>query len=412
MFCALCGGYVLTMAIFGGELALIGRTKLQSPLKLWKRSRWTHRFVLAYLLFTWISALSSPRWPETAAGASRYEGALTITIYGLCFLLVSVYACVTVRTLAVFCASVSLFDLLCVLQLAGLNPFQLYPAGYGYADAYTAYPDAYLGTIGNVDLVAAFLCTAIPILWIGLARLRGRARALLLLPLSLSILVLWRISVLAGLVGVLGGGALSLPIVLPLSPGGRKIVSGALVCGALLCTALVYFTDPGSGLLHEAHSVLHGQWDVTFGSGRVYIWKEILEKVPSQLWFGAGPDTMIHAGIEPFTRYDEGLGLTIVSQIDTAHNEYLNILFHQGVFALAAYVLALGSAAWGWVKNSGKDPACAMLGGGVLCYCIQAFFGFSICITAPFFWLALGLLENRNANHEQGEKLCGKNLSA
>lgn len=409
LFCVICGGYILLMGLLRIEYAFIGSVKFDSPLILLKRSSWTQRFVLAYLVFTWSSALLSPYAPETIVGISRYEGALTITIYGLCFLLVSAYARITSRTLIVFCVSVSLFGCLCIAQLAGLDPFQLYPAGYRYADAYTAYPGAYLGTIGNVDLTAAFLCIVIPILWTGLVRSKGRQRLLLLFPLSISVFILLKMSVLAGLVGVFAGGVLMLPVVLPLPPKRQKLMLAALLLLILLCMAVVYLTDFESGLLHEVHAGLHGDWEDTFGSGRIYIWKSVLSQVPSRPWFGFGPDTMLRAGIKPFTRYDETLDRLLVSQIDVAHNEYLNILFHQGVFALAAYLLALGSALWKWVRHSAADPVCAMLGGGVLCYSIQAFFGFSMCITAPFFWLALALLEDRTANRNEERVLCGRN---
>ena len=41
---------------------------------------------------------------------------------------------------------------------------------------------------------------------------------------------------------------------------------------------------------------------------------------------------MLYGGLEAFTRYDEALGGTIIGRIDVAHNEYLNILYHQGNF--------------------------------------------------------------------------------
>lgn len=409
MFCVICGGYLLLMGLFGIECAVTGIVKVPAPLTLLRKSRWSHRFLLAYLLLTWLSALLSPYWPETVLGASRYEGALTITIYGLCFLLISLYARPTPRLLTVFCACVTGFGCLCILQLAGGNPLELYPLGFGYADAYKAYAGAYLGTIGNVGLVAAFLCIAIPILWTGLLRLNGRRRFFLLIPLVISGYVLLRMSVLAGIFGVFAGGAFILPVVLPLPRRQRRLLLVSLLLAAVLFAVLVYGRDFDLEPLHELHQILHGNWDETFGSGRIHIWKSVLQKVPFHLWLGTGPDTMLHADLAPFTRYDAALGGTIVSQIDMAHNEYLNILFHQGILALIAYLLFLASVIRHWIRNSANDPVCAMLGSAVLCYSIQAFFSFSMCITAPFFWLALALLENRAICENRRKTLCGKN---
>jgi len=102
---------------------------------------------------------------------------------------------------------------------------------------------------------------------------------------------------------------------------------------------------------------------------------------------------MSHAQLEAFTRYDPDKGVELVAEIDTAHNEYLNILFHQGIFALLAYLAALGIAAAKWIKHGNTAPAAAACGASVLCYCIQAFFGISMFLTAPFYWITLGLLD-------------------
>ena len=109
---------------------------------------------------------------------------------------------------------------------------------------------------------------------------------------------------------------------------------------------------------------------------------------------------MILTGIEPFRRFDERTGKTIVSLIDAAHNEYLNILFHQGVFALAAYLGMLVSALALWIRRAAKSAPAAILGCGVLCYCIQALFGISQVITTPFFWVTLALLVNSCDHHK------------
>lgn len=402
--------YVGVSLILLVESVLLKQIKLPPVRELLRRSSWPQRLIVLYLLLTVVSALFSA-WPEIAwLGGSRREGVLTILLYGLCFLLVSVFGKAERWMLWLLGGAVTLFSLLCIVQLFGGNPFTLYPEGYNYFGANIHYPGAFLGTIGNIDLVAGFLCLAIPLLWISVLRMDGTQKFLLLIPLAAALFVLCKMSVLAGLVGVFGGAVLALPVVLPVSVKARRWVAAGVGGLVVIGVAGLFFVDVGSGLLHELHEILHGRVEDSFGSGRIHIWKEVLARIPEQLWLGSGPDTMLQAGLEPFTRYDESLNMILRAQIDSAHNEYLNILFHQGIFALLAYLAALVTMAVRWVRRSGSNVAAAVLGGGVLCYCIQAFFGIGSCIQAPFFWLTLGLLDSCCREREKGgTKKCGKN---
>lgn len=393
LFCVLCGGYAAVMLLLGLEGLLRGTVKARSPLSMLKSSTWPQRLVLLYLLLSWVSALASPYFPQTVLGVSRWEGALTITLYGLCFLLVSVWGRARARLLAALGGSVTLLCLLCVPQFLGLNPLGLYPAGLSWFDAGVKYTGEYLGTIGNTDLLAAFLCLVIPVFWVALLRLRDRRRFLLLIPLVLALLVLLRMRVLAGFVGVFLGGLIALPAVLPASKRTRRLLALGLALLLLLGLAALFFLDPGAGLLHELHELLRGHWDPAFGSGRLHIWGEVLRRVPERLLLGAGPDTMLLAELEPFTRLDEATGRTLVARIDVAHNEYLNVLYHQGLPALLAYLALLALLARRRLREARERPLAAMLGSAALCYALQAFFGFSTCIVAPLFWLALALPE-------------------
>lgn len=392
-FHIICGGYIILAFLILLEGLLIGQLTPDFFRTLLRQSSWTQRLILLYLLLTLLSALFSPYGKAAWTGVSRHEGALTIAVYCLCFLFVSNFGKAERWMLHAFAVSVFVFCCLCMVQLYGGNPFTLYPEGYNYFDANQAYSGAYLGTIGNVDLVAAFLSIAIPVLWVAILRLQGKLRFLLLVPLAAAIFVLLKMFVLAGIVAVFAGALLSLPVVLPASERTRKRIAIAIAGCILAGIAVLLFCDFGTGTLHEVHELMHGRGSDSFGTGRMYIWKNVLERIPDNLWFGTGPDTMAYAGIEPFTRYDEALDTMIVAYIDTAHNEYLNILYHQGVFALAAYLAALFSAAWRWVKQSRENAGAAVFGAATLCYCIQAFFGISMCITAPFFWLTLALLD-------------------
>ena len=250
MFLLLCGGYTALMLLLLAESALVSGKKCRNLKAVLKETNWTQRFLALYLLFTWLSALLSPYFPETVIGVSRYEGALTISIYVVCFFLVRAYGRIDRVLITVFGAAVTLFDLLCIAQLYGGNPFTLYPVGYGYADAGVAYSGAYLGTIGNVDLVVAFFCLAIPAFWATILRSHERKRYYLIVPLALSLFVLVKMNVLAGFVGVFAGGAISYVVITPVGETHRRALAAAFFCLVVGSLAALYCVDFG-GVFHE-----------------------------------------------------------------------------------------------------------------------------------------------------------------
>ncbi len=390
LFLLLSGGYLLFMAI----MALLNGVRIPNPRQLWLRFSLRQKLALLYLFITWISAFASPYFPQTVVGASRYEGALTISLYVLCFLLVSIYGSADGKLLAAVSAASVVFSVLCLIQLLGKNPFDLYPYGSSYYDAYKLYSGAYLGTIGNVDLCASYLCVTIPVCWVSLLRIRNPRRWLLLIPLTLSLTVLFWMNVAAGIMGILLGGLLGIPVVLPLEKRRRRTVFLFTIGILVLSVAAVFVFDPGSGSLHEAHMILHGKIEDSFGSSRIGIWRSVLGNVHAHWLLGWGPDTMRFAELTIASRYDENLGGIIVSRLDTAHNEYLNILFHQGIFAVSVYLAFLVLILLHWIHRAPESGTTASAGCAVLCYAIQAFFGISQFITAPFFFLSLALTEN------------------
>lgn len=164
----------------------------------------------------------------------------------------------------------SLCCLLSLWQLAGGNPLGLYPNGLSYSDAGTAYSGAYLGTIGNADLLAAVMCVAVPAFFYGAWKLR---RHWLLVPLALCVTVSIWMDVSAGLLGIAAGLVLPLPLAL----GEKKRRAAAITIGCSLATAFfAILLLPGlPGMLGEAHEILQGRAEDRFGSGRVFIWKNV-----------------------------------------------------------------------------------------------------------------------------------------
>ena len=387
-FMCLSGAYAASVLVFA-LLDILRRGKKPSFRPV-SAAGWARLTLCAFLVFTALSAVFS-EYGGTLLGGSRREGLLTVAAYVVSCLLVSRYARSAPWMLWLSGITVTLFCVLSLIQFTGADPLGLYPGGTGWIESSGRAHVPFFGTVGNADLSVAVLCAAAGAFFVALFRCRGKARFMLIIPLALSAAVILKSGVEAGKVALAAGILLSLPVA---AGRYRRLRRSATVFAAaviVLFAAFLAFTTPASsGVLYEASEILHGRWDDSFGSGRIYIWRSCLDLFPEKPLFGGGPDTLGQRGIPPFIRWDPDLGM-LKRGIDAAHNEYLNILVNQGVLALLAYLTALVSGAVIWYRSS-DDAAAACAGGAVLFYCIQAFFGISMCLSAPFMWLALGLL--------------------
>ena len=166
-------------------------------------------------------------------------------------------------------------------------------------------------------------------------------------------------------------------------------IATLIVIMLILCTTFLYlwfYNGHSSGMVWEASEVLRGNWNDTFGSRRIFIWRNVLENIHMEtLLLGTGPDTLGYWPIEPFSRYIDAIGRTVFTGIDAAHNEYLHILATGGLLSLLSYMGALFWAMIKWLRAP-DNTLSAISGTGMLFYFIQAFFGISQFLTAPFFW--------------------------
>jgi len=300
----------------------------------------------------------------------------------------------------------TVFALICLLQLADINIFGLFPEGYSYYDGNEKYTGVFLGTTGNAGLTAAVLSIAIPLLITAVLRMSGYRRFLLLIPMAMCLYVLLYSGILAGIVGVAVGMFVALPFALPMKRRNRSrllAVQGLIVFAAFV---VLWCFDIGDGLLHEIHAVLHGEAEDSFGTGRIFIWRNTLPLVKEAPFLGGGPDTLVmRIGVQ-FERVTED-GTLKTASINAAHNEYLHILVCQGIPALLVYVGALLCSFVRFVRLRGGNAAASMLAAAVLAYGAQAFFGISMCISAPYFWLGWALFENscrRKRSEEETEE--------
>ena len=409
LYLLLSGGYLVILFVMRLELSLVGAAIWPKPVAFWHNLNTSQKMICVFWLCSAVSTLTAVDRKIAFRGSTRHEGLITITLYCGCCLAVSLYGKLKAWMLWIFAAGMSLNCILALIQLAGYNPFGLYPQGLNYYDKYTLYAGEFLGTIGNVDLLSAVLCIAIPLFWISIIKGTDLKRYWLILPLGLCITVLLRVFVAGGIVAMAGSVLFTIPV-LQRTRKARQITGIAAVSICVLGVTMIYFYGAQlGGFLYEASELLHGRWDDSFGSGRLYIWRKMMELVPQHPLFGSGPDTIGLCTDAAFERMNATVGAVIRSQIDNAHNEYLNILVERGAISLIVYLALLIRCAVHWVRNAAEQPITAICGGAVLAYCIQAFFGLSSPVSAPYFWLVLGGLigtipSNTKENTMKGEQ--------
>ena len=355
----------------------------------------TQLAAFAFLFFSLISAALSEYSDKAWYNASSHEAALTISFYVLLFWIVSRWGRPTERLFRVLFWTMALFCVLCLFQAAGENPLGLYPGDWNYYDGYgVEYSGGYAGTIGNVDFVSAFLAlvTPMPVLR-SIGQKPQKAWPCWALAAVCFGLALW-IRVLCGLVGLALGGAICLAVLCP--DRARKWILLVLGGLALAGLALLWAVDFPISFLHELHEILHGRFDDRFGTGRFYIWRQILERIPDRLLFGVGPDMARFSGLDPFIKYENGVEIARAGITD-AHCYPLHILYCQGLPALLSWLSLVGLTLVHWFRHRAK-PAIRILGGGLVCFLCAMLFCPSSIIIMPFFWLTMALIEAETAS--------------
>jgi O-antigen ligase len=380
-FVAATGLWPLALAF----LTLRGRLPLPRP----GAAQWA---ALALLAVALLSALCSPFFPGTLIGLGRYDGLLSTALYCLIFLGVSAFTRAKPLFARAFAAAAALCCVVAVLQLRGGNPLRLFPGDLRYADSGVRYSGAYLGTVGNTNLLDAVLCMAVPLC---VCAFFEKKRPLYLLPLALSLAVL----AAAGGSGAwvaLGAFVLAALLLLPRTRTAR-------ICCALIAVLLpvagllvLWFRLGTSGTLWELSELLHGRVSDSFGSSRIRIWRACLALVPARPLLGGGPGTIAARLDIEFSRYVPETGATLRSFVDNAHSVYLGALVNTGALGLLATLALLTLCFVRALCRRGREPLSAAFALAAFCGAVHAFFGLGLCLTEPIFYVLLGLCACRD----------------
>ena len=345
--------------------------------------RFVRLFWLLLAASALLSALCSPYLAQTWLGAGRSGGLLMLWLY----LLLAGYFSrrEELRPLYIYVLAVSalLLNLLALLQLAGYNPLGLYPAGLTYYDAGSLYPEAFLGTIGNLNQLGAFYCLAVPLLlgqaWLEKASWR-RWPLLAVALLCCGIALVARME--ACCLGLACGLALSLPG-LSSRPWLRRYGYACLIfLGLAFLAYALFFPGPVGSSWWQLHRLLRGMGADHFGSMRLGIWRVAWEALSQRPLLGWGADVfrLVYEDLFP-----PG------AVLDAVHNEYLAYWCDAGLLGFCAYLGGLLVSLVCWLRRSLVDRRCLLPFAMGCCYGVQALFTFSTPLVSPLWWLLWGL---------------------
>lgn len=389
--------YLLLFLLVPIGLKLL-KKPIQRPTFSWDS---TTALLLCYLLCCLISALCSEYTEISFLGQGTAEGLLSLVRYAFIFLVAKNWVVPSRRIFIPVFLFAGVNFILILFQFLGYNPLNFYELGMNFFDGYDGYHGLFLGTTGSVTFTA--LCFA----WLALSALfwmiyhKKSPLAFFIFAGSLCVLLLCDVD--GGYLGFLVGACtLILAKLLHTESRTQSLMKLILVLVGLGvgCIALVYLLPWNAGVLGEVHLLLHGEASETFGSSRIGIWQESLSIFQDHPLWGTGSGTYRQYSTILYSRYIEEYNWLKLAHVETAHNDFLNILVCTGLFSLCAYVLFLGSV----IQNLGRNVYGArrvLLFTLILAFCTHIFFAFSTISVTPIFWIFLAFASQKAPNKNE-----------
>lgn len=144
----------------------------------------------------------------------------------------------------------------------------------------------------------------------------------------------------------------------------------------------------GNTSLTQLADIAQGNLDDSFMSGRMMVWKRALSMVPDRLLFGYGPDNFSQS----FNAVHYEAIYAAQGQVyDKLHNEYLQVLFDDGLLGLLSLLGFYGALIFAARKKL-DNPMVLGLTVALLCHIVQAFFNFVSPFAHPVAWTLWGVL--------------------
>ena len=223
---------------------LFRNTNIFKEIKLHK-IQWA---VIVFLVINIISTILSPFLKEynLFVGVGRAEGLISITLYCLSFLNITMFGEFKERYIVYFSVASITVSSVAILQYIGFNPFNMYQNGIGTHNM------SFIGTIGNIAFVSAFYCIYLTISmasYVFIEEEKKYIKIIHLLSIYMGFFIFEVLDVLGGAVAFCGTLVLTIPFIITNSKRlSRLLIVGAMILLGYLTNIIVnpvYYYDIG-----------------------------------------------------------------------------------------------------------------------------------------------------------------------
>ena len=223
---------------------LFRNTNIFKEIKLHK-IQWA---VIVFLVINIISTILSPFLKEynLFVGVGRAEGLISITLYCLSFLNITMFGEFKERYIVYFSVASITVSSVAILQYIGFNPFNMYQNGIGTHNV------SFIGTIGNIAFVSAFYCIYLTISmasYVFIEEDKKYIKIIHLLSIYMGFFIFEVLDVLGGAVAFCGTLVLTIPFIITNSKRlSRLLIVGAMILLGYLTNIIVnpvYYYDIG-----------------------------------------------------------------------------------------------------------------------------------------------------------------------
>ena len=223
---------------------LFRNTNIFNEIKLHK-IQWA---VIVFLIINIISTILSPFLKEynLFVGVGRAEGLISITLYCLSFLNITMFGEFKERYIVYFSVASIMVSSVAILQYIGFNPFNMYQNGIGTHNV------SFIGTIGNIAFVSAFYCIYLTISmasYVFIEEDKKYIKIIHLLSIYMGFFIFEVLDVLGGAVAFFGTLVLTIPFIITNSKRlSRLLIVGAMILLGYLTNIIVnpvYYYDIG-----------------------------------------------------------------------------------------------------------------------------------------------------------------------